>query len=215
MVARDTPSRAPRLNASRLLNGVWRRWASAVGRAAGATRRAATGVAGRERPFATLASALGDPRAFASRATRRQAVTVAIVGASAFALGAVGRIAILAALDEPLGPAATAIAASACWTAGRWAVFAVLTSVGTRVPGDRVLAAWAVGLMPYAAAVWWPLAIPAFAASIVLTHRSLEGATGDRHRADLLCALAYGAEAVGALTNWVVANGLLIALVGP
>lgn len=213
MVARDTTVRRVRSGLARFADGLWRRWRSLVARLAPAARAVARVLAPAVLAVARAARsvrAVRDPRSSAAAASRPEAAALAGAGAFAFAAGAAARIAIAAALREPLASVAVAVVTSACWALGRRVVFAVLRRQEPRGPASGVTAAWAIGLLPYAVAVRGPLVAVAFAASAVLTFRGLEGAFGDRRRALALCALTYGAEAVGGLTAWVVVNGLVV-----
>lgn len=183
---------------------VW--WRRRVTAAFVAVRRAGQAA----RPLGPVAwEFLGSPTGVTHSADPRTANRIATSGVVALACGlAIGAIVAIATHI----PVVTYLQ-DAGWVAG-WAL-ARLVLLRVAAPDGmardhRLLAAWGGGLLPYALAAAWPLRIAAFIASAWLTSRALEGLVS-RRDARTLAAIAFGAQAIGAILAWV---GRSIALVG-
>ncbi len=132
------------------------------------------------------------------------------VGAGALLVGAAARLGLAFAQGLPLAPAAAGVVATVAWAVARYAVLSVTRSGRPQVQADAVAYAWGRGSLPYAVAISGTARTAAFAASAVLTYRSLMSSGASRGKALAMCGWAFGAEAAAALAGWLVTNGLIL-----
>lgn len=163
----------------------------AARRAVGAARRAARGLT------TAAAGEHPDPRA------------VIALGSAALVLGAAARVLLAPLMGVPAYSAAFAAVSTVAWAVARYLVLAVLTPPPPGVRGS-IAVAWGRGCIAYALALAGPLRAAAFAASAVITYRSLVAAGVEARRAAGSCSIAFGVEAAALAAGWIVTNGLVV-----
>lgn len=149
-------------------------------------------------PVGTLKAA--DPR---SRERLKEA------GAAALAIGAALAFAVSSAVGEPLVRRFLALGWTAAWALARLLIMRLAARPASTAETRRVDDAWGPALLPYLAAVTFPLDLAALALSAYLTYRGMSALGTSRAQAGRAVAWAFGGQLVAEVIAWAGRAGLI------
>lgn len=186
----------------------WRRIVTAAMRAPGRAKRSA--CAFRAAEVVRLGSRYArDPvgTLLAADAPSRKRLKEA--GAVALALGAALAFAVSSAVGEPLVRRFLALGWTAAWALVRLLIMRLAARPASTTETRRVDDAWGPALLPYLAAIVFPLDLAALALSAYLSYRGMSALGASRAQTRRAVAWAFGGQLVAETIAWAGRGGLL------